>query len=161
MSNQKYTLLLIGAGILIFIGGLATGWFVKPVKVCPDIRDSIFVQGDPYPVYRDTTFIINYPSQPTQITNEGDKQAYFDTLIVSGKDSISVLSVVTFNPVDEIFDLMQDIRHKDYSEIRVDTLKIRITEIKEVHIDPPFYDSFAGGSIVTAVLLLIISFFIG
>jgi len=154
MDNKIYTLSLIGAGIvLIIIGGLL-GWNLKPVKVCPIIIDSVLVKGDPYPVYRDTTIYIT-SSQPAETVNDSIKQTTFTETVVSHQDTITITSVVEYNPVKDIFNLAQKIDHKDYSFNRVDTLKIKVVETFYIPTEQPFYDTFSFGSILTLVLVLI------
>lgn len=157
--TQKVKYLLIGAGIVIFVGlGILIGWNVKPTITCPDV-DTLYVKGNPYPVYRDTTIYISYPVEPAHTDEQGIKRAVFDTTVISGKDEIFVETLVRYNPADDIFSLVNMIEHKDVETIRIDTLKIKVTEVK--YVDNPFYDSFEVGFSVGILLSIVLILLFG
>jgi len=151
MTDKIYTIILVGAGLVILLVGGLLGWYVKPEKTCPLIQDTLYIKGDtllvPYPVE-----IIKWrEKQPAVKTSEG-YTAVFDSEFVSHKDTIGINTLVSFNDSSKIFDMDMDVKHKDFESIRVDTIKVNYIETKEIEVNNP---DWITATVTSTVLLLL------
>lgn len=158
MSTKAYTLILIGAGIILLVGGIFIGTKLIKKEPCPEITDSIYVVGDtvlvPYPVE-----VIKWKEKQVGIPNVDSTiyTAIFDSQFVSHKDTIGIKAEISFNDNSKEFGMDMDIEHRDVEIFRTDTIKINYTEIREIEVDNPLWI----WTTVISGLLLILSIIFG
>ena len=156
MSTKAYTLIIIGAGLLLLIGGFFLGWNVKPAPSCPVI-DSTLVKTDTAWIRSDTTYTAEWslPAQtdtvPSFMGDGGDnewvaytkddlvKSSSIDTIFCHNEDAIRVQATVSYNLLTDTFDWLMNIEHKDFQLHTTDTLKVYLTETVEIQTTDPMW----------------------
>lgn len=158
MSDKVLLYVIIGAFLLAIGIGIFTGWYIKPDKQCPVIKDTILVKGDTIPVPYPVT-VIKWKEKQVAVydTSQREYEGYFDSLFINNKDTIEISTAVVFAEKTKEFEVDMDIQHKDYDYIQIDTLKINNEIVKEVGVDNPLWiwTTVVGG------ILLILSIVFG
>ena len=142
MSTKAYTLIIIGAGLLLLIGGFLLGWNVKPAHTCPEITDSVLVKGDTAWIASDTTYIAvwaNLPAITDTVNEEIIKSSSIDSIFVHNEDAIRIQAEVEYNLGTDLFDWLMEIDHKDFASHQTDTLKIYTAVMVETEVDNPLW----------------------
>jgi len=153
MSTKAYTLIIIGAGLLLLIGGFLLGWNVKPIKTCSEIVDSVYIEGDAVWITSDTTYIIKWKNLLAVTDTTGIiKSSSIDTIFTHNEDAIKIEAKISYNTKTDVFDWLMKIDHKDFSSHTTDTLKVYMTEIEVREIDNPLWITI---SIAEFILLLL------
>ena len=88
---------------------------------CARDTDTIIVHAPPFIEYRDTSFHAQKPLQTHTDSSGETLSTEFDTLYVSGKDTINVRAKVSI--FDKVADWFVDIKHRDFMQLP-DTIKI-------------------------------------
>ena len=152
------TLIGIGLIFLFFIGGVFLGWNIKPIKSCPEIIDSVYVEGDTVWVSSDTTFVIKWKSLPAaQEPWIPRASSDIDTIVVSNQDTISVAVIVEYWQEQGVFDWYMEIEHRDFDFHKTDTLKVYLVEEVKIMVTNPWWVV----STIVATLLLALSLIFG
>jgi len=141
VSTKAYTFIIIGAGLLLFIGGIFLGWNVKPVKPCPVI-DSVDVQTDTIWLPSEKEYIVKWkdlPAETSTVDEETIKSSSIDSVFTSGLDAIRIKAEVNYNVGFDTFDWFMEIEHKDFDFHSIDTMRVYITETVVVQTTDPMW----------------------
>jgi len=153
VSDRTYTLIIIGAGLLLLIGGFFLGWNVKPAPSCPTVVDSVIVKGDTAWIASDTTYIAVW-SLPAQ-TDSTVKSSSIDTIFTHNEDAIRVQAEVSYNLLTDTFDWLMNIEHKDFQLHTTDTLKVYLTETVEIQTTNPWLVVLAIAEFFLIILAIV------
>lgn len=150
MKNWIYTVIIV---VILIGAGYVLRYCTEPglpTEVPPN--DTTFVAGDTIYIYRDTTFSASWHKVPATTTIDSSglvtKSIEKDTTVYSGEDTISVNVKADYIPEEDLFNLALNIKHKDYSSFRVDTLKITEYYPVEVKVNDPTWTYVAIGEFI-------------
>ena len=142
MSNKAYTLIIIGAGLLLLIGGFFLGWNVKPAHTCPVVTDTVLVKGDTAWLPSELQLTYGWedlPAETDTVDEEVIKSSSVDSTFTYDKDVVRIQAEVKYNLETDLFDWLLNIEHKDFGSHQTDTLKVYIMETVEIETSNPFW----------------------
>lgn len=149
------TLIGIVLIFLFLVAGIFLGWNIKPIEHCPEPVDTLKIKGNIEYLLSDTVFTVKWKDLPVEtdtINEEVIKSSSIDSTFAHNEDAIRVEAKVKYNTVTDLFEWLLDIEHKDFASHQTDTLKIYMTEVKEIEFDNPIW---IGSTIASVILLLL------